>query len=106
MRTKTQDERLKQFLADRNEALLSMDREMIVSFRKKYNGNEVDEPEDEHIFWISVHKARTASLGLPEVERRISMNWLTVQGYEHYATDLAKKDESLTLTSGALAYKQ
>jgi len=95
MRAKQYSDGRNQFIEDRNEALLSMDRDKILAFARKYNGDDGYEQEDEYVFWISVHKMRTASLGLPESERRVSMNWLIERGYEHYASDLTEKDKSL-----------
>jgi len=105
MRRKMYDEKRNQWIADRNEALLSMDKAKILEYSRKYNGDDGFEQEDEYIFWIAVHKMRTASLGLPEMERRISMNWLIERGYEHYATDLVEKDKGRTSLGNAILYK-
>ena len=85
--------RYHQLIKERNEALLSMDRAKILAFAKKHSGDIGLDRADEYIFWISVHKARTASLGLPEFERRKSMKWLTERGFEHFASDLDEKDK-------------
>ena len=42
------------FIQERNEALLSLNKEKILAYGKKYN---VKFPEDEKIFWAGVHKA-------------------------------------------------
>ena len=43
-----------EFIKDRNEAFISMDKDKIIAYCKKYN---VKIPEDETIFWAGVHKA-------------------------------------------------
>ena len=78
----------KQKIIERNEALLSMDRDKILAFAHKYSGNNGYADEDEYIFWISVHKMRTASTSLPVNERLLSVQWLTERGFEHWASDL------------------
>ena len=83
-----------QCIQERNEAFLSMDREKILAYSRKYNGDNGYAEADIEVFWISVHKARTAILGLPEEERRLSMEWLTERGYKHYASDLDEKDNN------------
>ena len=88
MRNKMYSEERNLRIANRNEALLSMDRAKILEWSRKQIGDDSFEREDEFIFWISVHKMRTASIGLPEHERRISMKWLAQRGFEHYASFL------------------
>ena len=45
---------MEDFIKERNEALLSLDKEKILAYGKKYN---VKFPENEKIFWAGVHKA-------------------------------------------------
>ena len=45
---------LKQFIAERNEALLSLDKSKIERFAKKY---DIHLPTDDEVFWRGVHKA-------------------------------------------------
>lgn len=68
---------MQQFLKDRNDALLSMDKEKITAYLRKY-GSPVAQSEE--IFWAGVHKARTACLQLPTEERRKSKEWLAERG--------------------------
>ena len=63
---------MEDFIKERNEALLSLDREKILAYGKKYN---VKFPEDEKIFWVGVHKA-ICSLYL------IPVNKITKSQYE------------------------
>ena len=46
---------LEQFNSDRDEALLSLDKEKIQTFQKKYNIGF--QPSSERVFWAAVHKA-------------------------------------------------
>ncbi len=57
---------IKQFLKDRDAALLSVDENTIWNFANKYGVNMPKEPV---LFWITVHKARTGARSLPMVER-------------------------------------
>ena len=63
---------MEDFIKERNEALLSLDKEKILAYGKKYN---VKFPEDEKIFWAGVHKA-ICSLYL------IPVNKITKSQYE------------------------
>lgn len=70
---------LKQFKRDRNRALLSLNRDTITAYFKKYNVlREI--PEDEEIFWRAVHKARTGCTELPMAARSESKRWLIAHG--------------------------
>jgi len=75
---------IQQFLKERREALLSLDRKKITAFAKKWNP-EIDHdslpPEG---FWRGVHKARTACTDLPENERQKSREWLKKRGSEAF----------------------
>jgi hypothetical protein len=70
-----------QFLTDRREALLSLDKEKISNYMLKYG---TQPPKDEDIFWMSVHKARTALKELPLDARQKSKDWLTERGYRSF----------------------
>lgn len=69
-----------QFKRDRNRALSSMDMETIKAYMRKYDDN-AEFPSDD-IFWVGVHKARTACLELPIFERNNSRKWLSDRGYQ------------------------
>ena len=68
---------VKQFLKDRSEALLSMDKHKIVAYYEKYGGIVA---KSEVVFWAGVHKARTALKDLPKMERMASEKWLQDRG--------------------------
>lgn len=69
---------IKQFVRERNAALLSLDKDRIVAYLTKYG--EKPHP-DEEIFWIGIHKARTACTQLPKAARLESKRWLDERGY-------------------------
>jgi hypothetical protein len=73
------DFNLDEFLHDRKQALLSMDRATIEAYMQKYG---IKVPSNEEVFWISVHKARTGDKFLPMFERAASKRWLEVRGYQ------------------------
>lgn len=67
------------FLSERRAALLSMDREKILAYMRKWNA----EPDvitimesDEDVFWGGVHKARVICMDLPKRDRDESRRWL------------------------------
>lgn len=70
---------MRQFFKDRHEALLSMDKEKILAYALKYKLRNL--PADDEMFWIAIHKARTALEDLPMPERSKSKRWLLERGY-------------------------
>lgn len=67
-----------QFIKDRNEALLSLNKFKIQAYAMKYGAMFSDNDE---IFWASVHKARIAIKEIPESEKQISRKWLKAHGF-------------------------
>lgn len=65
----------KEFLKDRDEALLSMDKDKIIKYLKKY-GENTDFSENERLFWTTIHTARVNLFSLPAEEREKSRIWL------------------------------
>ncbi len=63
-----------QMIADRDEALLSLDRTKIELYMRKYN---IPVPEDDRAFWGGVHKAITAVDYYPLQVKVRSHEWLT-----------------------------
>jgi hypothetical protein len=70
-------------MTERRAALISMDREKILAYVRKWHA----EPElialmeaDEPAFWAGVHKARVACIDLPKYERDSSRRWLKKNG--------------------------
>lgn len=68
-----------EFVQERNAALLSLDRERILSYCRKY---EVNISGDGDVFWAAVHKARMGIRGFPEAEKQISREWLNENGFK------------------------
>ena len=83
---------MNQWLADRKEALLSLDKNKILEYSRKYYSDSGYYEADEQAFWIGVHKARSGSIDLPEFERRVSMAWLKERRIGHFASDLEERD--------------
>ena len=67
------------FLQDRNEALLSLNRAKILSYFDKYG---VECPDNEEVMWISIHKCRLALEYFPEEAKEVSRKWLLERGYK------------------------
>lgn len=67
--------------AERDEALLSMDREKILAYGDKWGADfRRFLPNREQWFWASVHIARTGAKSLPMEERVKSKQWLEARG--------------------------
>ena len=75
---------LDEFVAERNAALLSLDRSKIEAFVKKY-GIDWTSPSCDEVFWCAVHKARTAIKKLPQEARELSEQWLAERNSESWA---------------------
>lgn len=72
---------LKQFVAERNEALLSLDKSKIERFAKKY---DIHLPTNDEVFWRGVHKAICNISSIPFEVRQKSADYL----FEHGSTPL------------------
>ena len=67
-------------IKERDAALLSLDKEMLLSYFKKY-----DIPCDydsDLALWAGVHKARLQIVNMPEDAKEISRQWLTDNGFK------------------------
>lgn len=71
----------KEFVKDRDDALLSLDKEKILAYGRKWGVNELLIPKQEENFWIAIHKARTAAKTLPMAARSESKQWLQERGF-------------------------
>ena len=69
-----------QFLVERRKALLSMDKTKILAYVQKWGVRNI--PQDEKMFWVTIHKARTGATDLPLPERRKSKLWLSQRGFQ------------------------
>ena len=68
-----------EFVQERNSALLSLDKEKILAYCRKYG---VNISGDGDAFWAAVHKARMGIRGFPEAEKQISRDWLNEHGFK------------------------
>lgn len=70
--------RMKQFVKDRDAALLSLDKDKIIAYLNKYG---IPVPDNETVFWAGIHKGIVAMNAAP-VEKKIdSMMWLVQHGF-------------------------
>lgn len=65
------------YAKERNEALFSMDKEKIMDFFKKYG---LDAPENETVFWATVHKCICNIPTAPAELSERSGRWLAEHG--------------------------
>ncbi len=71
-------EEMKVYAKERNEALLSLDREKILAFGEKWG---VALPDDELIFWATVHKCIYHTASAIDEQRANSEAWLKLYGF-------------------------
>ena len=68
---------IKRFNEDRDSALLSLDKNIIVAF---YDKNKIPYSQKDDVFWASIHKAITAIPKLPIEFRKKSKKYLDEHG--------------------------
>ena len=66
------------FVKERDEALLSLDKNKILEYCKKYS---VPIPDDEEVFWAGIHKARIHTNSIPLDAKLDSCMWLGEHGF-------------------------
>ena len=64
---------------ERDKALLSLDRNKILVYCKKYRIPLAD--HESILFWVNIHKARLHLSSLPNQARYESARWLRMHGY-------------------------
>ena len=69
---------IRQFVKERDEALLSMDREKMLAYCRKYG---ISIAPDEKVFLAGMHQARLGVLDIPEEEQVKSVIWLMQNGF-------------------------
>lgn len=70
---------MKKFIKERNEALLSLDKQKILAYFDKY---EIERIEGEELFWLTIHKSILGIEGITKEQRERSVKWLTDRGYK------------------------
>lgn len=70
---------LEQFNSDRDEALLSLDKQNILAFQRKYNIGF--KPSNEQVFWAAVHKAILTLNAATKEQKMQSSEWLKTNGF-------------------------
>jgi hypothetical protein len=79
-----EDEQIKQFVAERNEMLRSLDVEKFNAFWKKWNGDKVPAggwADPIEVPLIMMHQSRLAVEAMTAEEKAISKKWLKDRGY-------------------------
>lgn len=71
-----------QFVKERNEALLSLDKKKIKAYMKKYHVRF--EPADETVFWAAIHKAIIGINTATAEQKAKSRDWLAAHGFKPY----------------------
>jgi hypothetical protein len=69
---------IKRFKQDRNQALLSLDKDQILTFMRKY---QIPEPSSDTVFWAGVHKGIVNMKAATEEQRHRSYSWLIEHGF-------------------------
>ena len=70
-----------QFVKDRHEAFKSMDKEKIRAYCKKY-GMQTSFPRNETVWKAGIHKAILECTDFSDDEKRESVVWLLLHGYQ------------------------
>ncbi len=73
------------FVAERDAVLLSGDVQKLREWYAKMNPGLRPPPTE--VMEVSMHKARTGALSLPDAEREASKKWLLERGYSHFADE-------------------
>ena len=72
---------MKQFVRERDAALLSLDRKKIEAYAKKY---DVPLPKDETVFWAGIHKCIISINSATLEQKQKSHDWLVEHGFKPY----------------------
>lgn len=71
------------YIKERDEALLSLDKEVIMNFLEKYKLSLVAEDND-LLFWCTVHKTILYINSATEEQKQNSSRWLLEHGFKNY----------------------
>ena len=71
--------KIENFVKERDEALLSLDKAKILACAEKYG---VRLPKNELVFWASVHKSILAINSADEAQKAKSKAWLLEHGFK------------------------
>lgn len=73
------NKKIENFVKERDEALLSLDKAKILAYAEKY---DVRFPKNELVFWASVHKSILAINSADEAQKAKSKAWLLKHGFK------------------------
>ena len=68
----------KDLIKQRNEAILSLDREKILAYAEEH---QIKMPDDYYQFWAGIHKARLHIDEATEAQKAKSFAWLVSHGF-------------------------
>jgi hypothetical protein len=75
----TPSDYIRGFTKERDEAMLSLDREKILAYCRKYG---IAIPENELVLWAGIHKSIVALKGIPKERKASSAKWLISHGFK------------------------
>jgi hypothetical protein len=96
--TRNSDEKIKAFVKERDDVLMSGDVDRCIAFHKKHNPARPFPSRD--VAEVSMHKARTATRSLPMSYRLASRKWLSERGYTSLDDGELTKDTALDKDAG------
>ena len=73
---------MQKFIKERDEALLSLNKEKIMSYMKKYNIDAT--PTNDSVFWSGIHKAIISLRSATKEQKNKSLKWLKENGFKCY----------------------
>lgn len=73
---------IKEYLKQRDEALISLNKKKIIALSKEFGDNN-PLPEDENVFWAEVHYARLGDVTFSEAVKQESRNWLKENDFSY-----------------------
>lgn len=73
---------MKEFVKERDEALLSLNKQKILAYMKKYHINY--KPNSETVFWAGIHKAIIGINSATAEQKQKSHDWLISHGFKPY----------------------
>lgn len=79
---KKTEERIKEFVKARNEALFSLDEKKIKAFMKEYTGIKPENISSETVFWAMVYKAICNIADAPPGVKAKAKAWLKEHGFK------------------------
>ncbi len=77
--------KMKKFIEERDNAILSLDRDKIIAYSNKY---KIKMPKEDLVFWCGVHKAVLGIKSATPEQKENSMKWLKEHNFHGLPFDL------------------